>query len=76
MAQVKTIYLRNVPDEVSDRLKLLAEQAGMSVNAWVVRELGELSRVAQNAALLDQLPDTGVTSGEVLETLDESRARR
>ena len=71
-----TLYLRNVPDEVVDRLKRLAERDGRSVNATAVRELAEVSRRVENAALLDALPDTGVSVGEVLGALDAERRDR
>ena len=43
---MRTIYLRNVPDDVAEKLERLARRAGMSLNAYSVRELAELSRRA------------------------------
>ena len=73
---MRTIYLRNVPDEVVGRLERLAARAGMSLSAFTVRELSEVSRRADNAATLDGLPNLDVEVSEILGVLDESRSRR
>ena len=41
---MKTLYLRNVPDELGERLASLAAREGMSVSAFALRELGEAAR--------------------------------
>lgn len=63
---MKTLYLRNVPTEVTDRLERLAMREGLSVSALAVRELGEAAKRADNAALLDGLGDLAVTAEEVV----------
>jgi len=73
---MKTLYLRNVPDDVLDRLKLLAAREGLSVSGMAVRELAESTRRAHNAALLGDLPDLEVPMSEVMAALDEVRAER
>ncbi|WP_425845325.1 hypothetical protein [Agrococcus sp. TSP3-2-1] len=73
---MRTLYLRNVPDEVARRLQRLAERDGMSVGAVAVRELAEVSRRADNAALLDALPDLGVGATPVVAALDDEREAR
>lgn len=73
---MKTLYLRNVPDEVGARLEVLAGRAGMSVSAFVVRELTELSRRADNPALLGDLPDLPVELEDVLADLGAGRDGR
>jgi hypothetical protein len=73
---MRTIYLRNVPDDVADRLERLARQAGMSLNAFSVRELAELSRRADNPALLDGLPSVDIDTVDIVAALDESRSPR
>jgi plasmid stability protein len=57
---MRTLYLRNVPDEVVARLERLAARDGTSVGAVAVRELSEVSRRADNPALLGALPDLHV----------------
>lgn len=71
---MKTLYLRNVPDEVSRGLTVLAERHGLSVSAFAVRALAEVARRADNPALLGDLPDVGVSAAEVVADLDAARA--
>jgi hypothetical protein len=71
---MRTLYLRNVPDEVVQRLERMAKYEGTSVNAVAIRELAEASRRIDNAALLESLPDYKVPISEILEDLDRSRA--
>lgn len=73
---MKTLYLRNVPDEVTERLATLAAREGMSLTAFAVRELTESSRRADNAALLASLPDLHVPAAEVVAGIGEARAAR
>jgi len=73
---MRTLYLRNVPDDVVDRLERLAESAGMSVSAVAVRELADASRRADNPALLDPLPDLGVDATEINREIDTGRSAR
>jgi hypothetical protein len=76
LCNVRTIYLRNVPDDVVERLERMAKQAGTSVNSVAIRELAEASRRIDNAALLESLPDYNVPMSEILEDLDRARAER
>jgi hypothetical protein len=73
---MRTLYLRNVPDEVVRRLERLAEASATSVSAVAVRELAEVSRRADNPALLGALPDQGVDVAAVVDDLDRERAAR
>ena len=73
---MKTLYLRNVPDEVVDRLERLAKLEGISVNAVAIRELAESSRRIDNAALLGSLPHREITMAQILENLERSRSER
>lgn len=73
---MKTLYLRNVPDDVVRRLQRLAEASATSVGAVAVRELTEVSRRADNPALLGQLPDLSVDVAAVVDDLDSERASR
>lgn len=73
---VKTLYLRNVPDEVGERLERLAAREGLSVSAFATRELALIARRADNPALLADLPDLGVDASDVLADLDAGRAAR
>jgi antitoxin FitA len=70
---MRTLYLRNVPDEVACQLEALAARAGMSVTAYTVRELTELARRADNLALLEGLPDHDVDLDGMLDDLAAGR---
>lgn len=73
---MRTLYLRNVPDEVVERLERLAARDATSVGAVAVRELAAVSRRADNPALLGSLPDLGVPIEAILQDLDEARSQR
>jgi plasmid stability protein len=73
---MRTLYLRNVPDEVVERLERLAARDATSVGAVAVRELAEVSRRADNPALLGALPDLDVDTATILDDLDAERADR
>ena len=73
---IRTLYVRDVPDEVGERLERLAKRERMSLSAFVVRELTTLARRADNAALLADLPHTGVSVEDVLVDLDAARSNR
>jgi plasmid stability protein len=73
---MKTLYLRNVPDEVSERLARLAARDGMSVSSFALRELAEVARRADNPALLSGLPNLGLSASDVLTGLDAARSAR
>lgn len=73
---MRTLYLRNVPDEVARQLEVLAERSGMSVSAYTVKELTEMARRADNLALLEGLPDLPVQPDVVIDDLRSGRAER
>lgn len=72
---MRTLYLRNVPDEVVERLERLAAAEAMSVNAMAVKELTVLSRRAENGSLLGLLPDLEIGAEQILTGLEAERAR-
>jgi plasmid stability protein len=73
---MRTLYLRNVPDDVVERLERLAARAGTSVSAVAVRELAEVTRRADNPTLLGALPDLDRDVAGIVADLDAERARR
>jgi plasmid stability protein len=73
---MRTLYLRNVPDDVVRRLRQLAERDGTSVGAVAVRELSEVSRRADNPALIGELPDLGLDLLTIVEGVEQERASR
>lgn len=74
MSDVRTLYIRNVPDEVGERLERLAADAGMSLSAFAAHELARVARRADNPRLLGSLPDLGVDPAEVVADLDAGRS--
>lgn len=71
---MKTLYLRNVPDDVIARLEALAERESLSVSALAVRELAESSRRADNRALLNDLPASTLSTAEIVAALGDERS--
>ena len=76
LCDVRTIYLRNVPDEVVERLERLAARDRMSVAAVAVRELEEVSRRVDNPVLLGGLPDLDIDAVLLVGDVDAGRAQR
>ena len=73
---MRTLYLRNVPDDVVERLERLAARGGTSVSALAVRELAEVSKRADNPALLGALPDLGVNAASIVADVEAGRSER
>lgn len=73
---VKSLYLRNVPDDVGRRLAALAAREGMSVSSFALRELTAIAKSADNPALLGDLPDMRISSVDVVADLQDARSER
>jgi plasmid stability protein len=73
---VRTFCLRNVPDEVVERLQRLAARDGMSVSAVALRELTEASPRADNPRLLATLPDHDIPPADLVGDLEAERSAR
>jgi plasmid stability protein len=73
---MKTLYLRNVPDDVVERLERLAARDATSVGAVAVRELADVSRRANNPALLGALADLGVDTATLVDDVEAGRSGR
>jgi len=73
---MKTLYLRNVPDDVSERLASLAAREGLSVSSFALRELRHAARRADNPALLGDLPDLDVPALDVIADIEAGRSAR
>ncbi len=73
---MKTLYLRNVPDEVIERLERLAARERSSVSAVAIRELAEVSRRADNPGLLGGLPDAALPAATIVADLHAGRGER
>lgn len=73
---MRTLYLRNVPDDVSERLATLAAREGLSASSFAVKELSLAVRRADNPALLGDLPDLDVPAKDVIADLEAGRSTR
>ena len=73
---MRTLYLRNVPEDVVKRLERLAARDATSVGAVAVRELADVSRRADNPALLGALPDLGIEATAIVADVDGGRSER
>lgn len=70
---MRILHLRNVPDDVMDRLERLARASRSSVNAVAIRELDAATRRVDNAALLATLPDLDVSASAIVEAVRADR---
>ena len=76
LCDMRTLYLRNVPNDVVRRLQRLADRDGTSVGAVAVRELSDVSRRADNPALIGALPDLRVDVVAIVDDVEQERANR
>ncbi len=76
LCDMRTLYLRNVPDEVAERLERMAAASGTSVNSIAIRELAASSRRVDNAALLATLEYRPVDVDQIVSDLDVGRSER
>lgn len=72
---MRTLYLRNVPDEVGDALEELASRASMSVSAYAVRELSAAVAFRSNADLLWTQPQVEIDIDDVVAAVRSGRDR-
>ncbi len=71
--EVRTLHLRNVPDDVMDRLERMARASNMSVTAVAIRELSAATWRVDNAALVATLPDLKIPAAAVAEAVQAER---
>jgi len=76
LCDMRTLYLRNVPDDVVANLEELARRERMSVSAFAVRELAAASGWAANQRLLEALPVIEVDNSDIVEAIEEGRTGR
>ena len=70
---MRTLHLRNVPDDVMDRLERLARAASTSVTAVAIRELDAAMRRVDNASLVATLPDLNLSTEAIVWAVDSDR---
>ncbi len=77
LCNMKTVYIRNMPDDVVQRLEVLARAEGMSVSAYAARTLTDMSAAEANRrAFADIQPIADVAVEEIVEQLHRGRADR
>ena len=74
------LTIRDVPDELNDRLKARAREEGQSVQQFLLRRLW---RIAEESPLerrmqefLDELPNVSIPRAQILAAIEESRRER
>lgn len=72
---MRTLYVRNVPDDVAERLEALARAEGISMNALAVRELTEIvyRSMKDNATLLADLPSHKLPADRIVSAVQAGR---
>jgi plasmid stability protein len=72
-----TLYIRDVPEPVADSLKERAAEAGMSLSAYVARELADIAARPTNAEIVKRLKardrSQGPSTADILEAVAEGR---
>lgn len=72
---MKTLYLRNVPDDVAAALEELAGEESMSVSALAVRELSAAVAFRRNADLIWSIPALDIEIDDIVEAVRDGRER-
>jgi len=74
---MKTLYIRDVSDEVVETLKERAAAEGRSLSAYVASELARIAARPTNAQIVDRLRErdrsTGPTVDEIVAAVEAGR---
>ena len=73
---MRTIYIRNIPDEVVERLEAMAKDRRMSLSALAAETLVQASNRADNAHLLGGLQSFRIDTTTIVGDLDDARRTR
>ncbi|TMR11872.1 antitoxin [Nonomuraea turkmeniaca] len=72
-----TLYIRDVPEPVAESLKEHAAEAGMSLSAYVARELADIAARPTNSEMVKRLKrqdrSQGPSTADILEAVAEGR---
>jgi plasmid stability protein len=72
-----TLYIRDVEDSVAETLKERAAAAGMSLSAYVARELAKIAARPTNAEIVQRLKardrSAGPSTVDIVEAVRDSR---
>lgn len=72
---MRTLYLRNVPDDVAEALEELARKESMSVSAVAVRELRAAVAFRANADIIWAQPTVEVDLDDIVAAVRSGRDR-
>ncbi len=75
LCNMKTLYLRNVPEDVVAALEDLATQESMSTSALAVRELAAAVAFRRNVDIIWAAPDLNVSLGDIVDAVRSGRDR-
>lgn len=70
---MRSLYIRQMPDDLMERLEQLARASATSVEAVALRQLDVATRRADNAALLATLSDLSIPTDDIVRHLHASR---
>lgn len=70
---MRSLEIRNVPDDLMERLELLARASNTSVEAVAIRELSVATSQVNNATLLASLPDLSISTENIIQHVRASR---
>lgn len=74
---MKTLYIRDVSDEVVETLKERAAAEGRSLSAYLATELAKIAARPTNAQIVDRLRErdrsTGPTAEEIVAAVEAGR---
>lgn len=70
---MKTLYIRNVPDDVAEALADEASARGTSVNSLALRELSSFARRRRNADVIRSIVPSDVDAQLVVDIIREGR---
>jgi plasmid stability protein len=74
---VTTLYIRDVDDALAETLKERAAAAGMSLSAYVARELANIAVRPTNAEIVQRLKakdrSAGPSTAEIVDAVRDSR---
>lgn len=71
--QMRSLKIRNAPDDLMERLERLARASDTSVEPVAIRELDMATRRVDNAALLATLPDLSIPTDDIVKHVHASR---
>lgn len=72
---MRTLYLRNVPQDLSEALEELARRESMSVSAVAVRELRSAVAFRSNADFLWSQPAAAIDVDDIVAAVRDGRDR-